>query len=311
MRNISSKGGKYKSVCKRIACMALTTCVLGDVHNTGLVVSASEVVGNDTLGVVVDSGDNSKNKLVGDVNSWIEPVNYVDITKDVAEDNKIVTDAMKTEESTVEKERLEMLKVVESITSEENKKIDDKNKQERQAEDERRRKEEETRRLEEERREAERKEQEEKNNTKASVKESDNDQGTSLKPAVVDPNYTGSIVTVTGEDRDILERLVMGEAGGEGYLGACLVAQCIRDTMVEDNVGTVEQVRRGYGYTGSLSRKPNSDVKRAVEFIFDQGGYAVKHKIHYFYAFKWCTSRWHETQQFVIQHGGHRFFDRW
>ena len=39
-----------------------------------------------------------------------------------------------------------------------------------------------------------------------------------------------------------------------------------------------------------------------------EGGYAVRHKVFYFYAYKWCKSSWHETQPFVIQYGGHRFF---
>ena len=123
-----------------------------------------------------------------------------------------------------------------------------------------------------------------------------------------DTSYNGGSIQLTAADRDILERLVMGEAGGEGYEGAALVAQCIRDAMLYKGYNSVESVRTGLAYTGSLSRQPNSDVKRAVAFIFDDGGYAVRHRIFYFYAFQWCNSPWHETQPFVIQHGGHRFF---
>lgn len=123
-----------------------------------------------------------------------------------------------------------------------------------------------------------------------------------------DSNYTGTPVSLTSADRDLLERLVMGEAGAEGYEGAALVAQCIRDTMVYKGYSSVASVREGCKYSGSTSKEPNQDVKRAVSFIFDDGGYAVKHKIFYFYAYKWCSSSWHETQPFIIQHGGHRFF---
>ena len=50
-------------------------------------------------------------------------------------------------------------------------------------------------------------------------------------------------------------------------------------------------------------------LKQAVSFIFN-GGYAVKHRILYFYAPAFVNSEWHETQKFVVEHGGHRFFDR-
>ncbi len=123
-----------------------------------------------------------------------------------------------------------------------------------------------------------------------------------------DTNYKGVSVSLTAEDRDLLERLVMGEAGAEGYEGAALVAQCIRDTMVYKGYSSVASVREGCKYSGSISKEPNQDVKNAVSFIFDDGGYAVRHKLYYFYAYKWCSSSWHETQPFIIQYGGHRFF---
>lgn len=121
-------------------------------------------------------------------------------------------------------------------------------------------------------------------------------------------DYMGSIVVVSPEDRYVLERLVMGEAGNQGYEGACLVAQCIRDTMVYDDIPSVEQVRVEYKYSGKLIYEPNQDVLNAVSYIFDQGGIAVKHKIQYFYAPRICDGAWHETQEFVIEHGGHKFF---
>lgn len=125
-----------------------------------------------------------------------------------------------------------------------------------------------------------------------------------------DYDYVSYSISLTDEDRDILERLVMGEAGDQGYIGCALVAQAIRDTMIADGVPTVEQVRTGYGYYGSLSRTPNSDVKRAVEFIFDQGGAAVQHKLMYFYETSLCSSSWHETQNYVVTYNTTRFFDR-
>ncbi len=126
-----------------------------------------------------------------------------------------------------------------------------------------------------------------------------------------DTNYVSYSVSLSEYDRDILERLVMGEAGGEGFIGCCLVAQAIRDTMISDGYKSVEAVRTGMGYYGSLYNTPNQDALDAVSFIFDQGGAAVQHNIIYFYAPALCTSGFHESQEFVVAHNSHRFFDRW
>jgi hypothetical protein len=126
-----------------------------------------------------------------------------------------------------------------------------------------------------------------------------------------DPNYTGKAIRVTGNDRSILEHLVMGEAGNQGFEGAALVAQAIRDMYVLGGYSSVESVRRNCGYAGSLKNTPNQDVLDAVSFIFDQGGYAVKHRVLYFYAYKTSSSKFHESQNLVVQYKDHRFFDRW
>ena len=127
----------------------------------------------------------------------------------------------------------------------------------------------------------------------------------------VDENYISKPLKVTGKDRDILERLVMGEAGGEGFEGAVLVAQTIRDTMIYKGYNSVESVRKALKYSGSLKRAPNDDVLRAVEYVFDQGGMGVQHKLIYFYAPKMVSSSFHESQKFIVQYGGHKFFSSW
>lgn len=129
-----------------------------------------------------------------------------------------------------------------------------------------------------------------------------------LNTSSPDEKYEGRKVSVTDADRDILERLVMGEAGNQGFIGAALVAQAIRDTIVYKGYSSVESVRRGCGYSGSLSRTPNQDVLDAVKYIFDEGGYAVKHKVFYFYAHRSIRSSFHESRPFVVEYKGHRFF---
>lgn len=133
-----------------------------------------------------------------------------------------------------------------------------------------------------------------------------------LQAVTVDPNYVGRPLPLTGANRDNFERLVMGEAGDEGYEGAALVAQALRDTMFMTGNTDTLSIKKRFAYSGRLGRTPNEDVKRACQFILDEGGSAVQHRIIYFYAPKYVrggVSNFHETQEFIIEHRGHRVFD--
>lgn len=126
-----------------------------------------------------------------------------------------------------------------------------------------------------------------------------------------DPNYSTSTVTLSAEDRALLEKLVMGEAGGSGYVGCALVAQTIKDTMIYEGTTSVSYIINKYAYTGSTKTQPDQNVKDAVSYIFDSNGSAVQHRLIYFYQSSYCTSKWHETQNFVVNYNGVKFFDRW
>lgn len=126
----------------------------------------------------------------------------------------------------------------------------------------------------------------------------------------IDENYQGKSVKLSKHNRDLVERLVQGEAGTEGFIGAALVAQTIRDTMLEDNVYDLMTIKRTHGYSGRLTIEPNQEVLDAVAFIFDNGGYVVQHRLIYFYSPDNVKSSFHESQKFIIEHGGHRFFDK-
>lgn len=121
-----------------------------------------------------------------------------------------------------------------------------------------------------------------------------------------DSSYNPSSVTLSDYDRAKLERLVMGEAGSMGYEGCALVAQAIRDAMNLSNTSSIDEIISSYGYYGSTSIEPNADVKAAVSYIFDENGSAVQHRALCFYI---GSSAWHETQNFVVELDGVRFFD--
>ena len=124
-----------------------------------------------------------------------------------------------------------------------------------------------------------------------------------------DPNYVGYSVSLNDEDRDMAGRILMGEAGGEGYIGMALVAQCIRDTYVDGSYSSIAQLLKQNGYYGSTSMAPSSTAMDVVNYIFDQGGSAVQHNIRIFYATNMCSSSWHESQEFVCQWNYVRFFN--
>lgn len=122
--------------------------------------------------------------------------------------------------------------------------------------------------------------------------------------------YNGGKVSVVGEDRDLLERLVYGEAGNQGFIGISLVAQCIRDAMLYEGFDMVAELRTAFRYAGSIDKGTSEEVRRAIRFVFDEGGYAVKHPILYFYAPKGEPNYdgFHESQEFVVQYVRSRFF---
>ena len=124
-----------------------------------------------------------------------------------------------------------------------------------------------------------------------------------------DPNYVGYAISLSDYDREKAERIVMGEAGSTGFTGMALVAQCLRDTYISGNYSSIADVISRNGYYGSMSITPSQTCKEVISYIFDQGGSAVQHSIRVFYASNYCTSSWHEAQQYVCSYGYVRYFD--
>ena len=108
------------------------------------------------------------------------------------------------------------------------------------------------------------------------------------------------------EERITAECIVMGESGDETYFGQILVAYCLLNACEKDGLQPSE-VREVYKYSG-WHEKPTTSVKNAVKTVFYDGYKPVEDNILWFYAPKWCSSAWHESQRFIIEEGGHRFF---
>ena len=114
--------------------------------------------------------------------------------------------------------------------------------------------------------------------------------------------------SLTPQERDLVERVVMAEAGGESYKGQMLVAQCILNACEIDGIRPAEVIRK-YVYAKARP-EPSESVKQAVSAVFDKGETVTDELIVYFYAPALVRSEFHESQIFAIEEGGHRFFCR-
>lgn len=100
--------------------------------------------------------------------------------------------------------------------------------------------------------------------------------------------------------------VVMAESGAECYEGQKAVAQCILNGCLKEGVRPTELFTL-YKYTPTR-KTPTDSVKSAVNAVFKDGEKVTEEEILYFYAPKYAKGTWHETQRFVIEIGGHRFF---
>lgn len=112
--------------------------------------------------------------------------------------------------------------------------------------------------------------------------------------------------SLTPEERDLTERVVMAEAGGECFEGQMAVAQCILNAC-EKTGGQPSEVVLAYQYA-KPAKVATQSVKDAVAAVFDAGDTVTTEPILFFYAPRRTVSKWHESQRFVIEIGGHRFF---
>lgn len=121
------------------------------------------------------------------------------------------------------------------------------------------------------------------------------------------PDTASVRYALTDAERDLVERVVMTEAGGEGYDGQRLVAQCILNTAEAMDLRPDEVVLAPNQYAAP-AREVSQEVMDAVSAVFDDGNMVTDEPIRWFYAPKYVYSAWHESKEFVLEHGGHRFF---
>ena len=111
---------------------------------------------------------------------------------------------------------------------------------------------------------------------------------------------------LTEEERDLVERVVMAEAGAEPYEGQKAVAQCILNGCLLENLRPAQVIKK-YKYTDARP-EPTEAVTSAVSAVFDRGEQVIDSEALFFYAPSMVTSAWHESQECVAVIGDHRFF---
>ena len=123
-----------------------------------------------------------------------------------------------------------------------------------------------------------------------------------------DYDYNPEPIYLTDDDRYLIAKTVMREFGDGGYDACCLQAQAFRDAMVFSQA-SAEYTYQYFQYDAyPLVEEPSSECYEAVDFIFG-GNMAVPHRVLYMYAPEYVTSKWHESQTFVVEYNGIRFFD--
>lgn len=133
-----------------------------------------------------------------------------------------------------------------------------------------------------------------------------------LKTKVDDNGFSLPKIELSENNRDLLERIVTGEFGGS-FIGSCLIAQAIKCAIVYDGYTSIKDVIVGMGYVGDTDQKSQNAVE-AVNFIFDENGLAVKHRLFYMCTEDYYDSEpgnFHSTQNFILQYENVKFFDRW
>ena len=138
-----------------------------------------------------------------------------------------------------------------------------------------------------------------------------------IEPQIVEQEskieYYKSPINLTEDDRWFIESVVAGECAYEPYEGKLAVAQCYFDAMVKSGL-SAREVQKAYGYVAwndqldKQNPKMYIEVMDAVHDIFDMGQFVTEKPILFFYAPSLCDSPWHESQNYAMTIGDHKFF---
>lgn len=121
---------------------------------------------------------------------------------------------------------------------------------------------------------------------------------------------SGDIIRLSPEDRQLIAGIIAGEVDPYDEYGCLLLAQTLRDNWLRCGCSSAAEVQSCCQYDGY---KPFTTdcIEFAIARIFDNGGSVVEGRVYFMYAPALCQSDWHESQRFVVEHGGVRYFGTW
>ena len=124
-----------------------------------------------------------------------------------------------------------------------------------------------------------------------------------------DYTYDPMVIHLQDDDRVLAAKIIMNEFGDGGFEACCLQAQALRDAMIYSR-SSLEQIYHFFQYDKyPLLKIPNKDCYNAIDYIFESGELAVPHRVLVMYNPQHARSDWHESQNFVIEYQGVRYFD--
>ena len=114
--------------------------------------------------------------------------------------------------------------------------------------------------------------------------------------------------SLSEDDRELIERVVMAESGNQPLEGQIAVASCIYNTAAAKGMHPAEVVRVKGQYASPYLGEATDSVKRAVSVVFDED--KPIEGVMYFYSIAGgFVSRWHESALvYVDTIGEHKFF---
>lgn len=122
-------------------------------------------------------------------------------------------------------------------------------------------------------------------------------------------------VKVTAYERDLLERLVEAEAGGEPYEGklavATVVINRVKSNQFPNTIHGVIYQKNQFSpvENGAINRKASAESKRAVSQVVDEGYRSFSSDVLYFLNPNIATSKWIvKNRTFVKTIGSHHFY---
>ncbi len=114
-----------------------------------------------------------------------------------------------------------------------------------------------------------------------------------------------AVYPLTDEERELVIRVVMAEARGDGYAGMLPVAQTILDRAVLWNLTVAEVVTAPGQYADSYKGGITSEAELAISDVFDIGIRAFEEPVtHFAQGEPW----WAENKACRGSVGGHRFW---